>query len=79
VVLVWGLTFELTGALRQDALARLARMYRVPPTGPRWPAVARPVERGVRPHSLRSYWRRLALHRWPTVKGQVELLQLLRQ
>ena len=43
-----GLTFELTGALRGDALARLAKMYSVPLTGPRWPAVARPVERGVR-------------------------------
>ena len=42
------LTFELTGPQRQDALARLAKMYRVPPTGPRWPAVAGPVERGVR-------------------------------
>ena len=44
------LTFELTGARRRDALARLAKMYSVPPTGPRWPAVARPVERGVRQH-----------------------------
>ena len=44
-----GLTFELTGPRRQDALARLAKMYPVPPTGPRWPAVAGPVERGVRP------------------------------
>ena len=44
------LTFELTGARRQDALARLVKMYLVPPTGPRWPAVARPVERGVRQH-----------------------------
>ena len=42
------LTFELTGARRQDALARTERMYRVPQSGPRGPAVARPVERGVR-------------------------------
>ena len=28
------LTFELTGAPRQGGLARLAKMYRVPPTGP---------------------------------------------
>lgn len=45
-----GLTFELTGALRQGGLARLAKMYRVPPSGPRRPAVARPVERVVRFH-----------------------------
>ena len=50
------LTFELTGARRQDALARLAKMYRVPPTGPRWPAVARPVARGVRPAC--AHWER---------------------
>ena len=49
-----GLTFELTGARRQDALARLAKMYRVPPTGPRRPAVARPVERVVRPRSIQD-------------------------
>ena len=49
-VFVWGLTFEVTGARRQDALARLAKMYSVPPTGPRWPAVARPVDRGARRH-----------------------------
>ena len=42
------LTFEVTDARRQDALARLAKMYSVPPTGPRWPAVARPVDRVVR-------------------------------
>ena len=46
------LTFEVTGARRQDALARLAKMYRVPPTGPRWLAVARPVDRGVMPHGV---------------------------
>jgi hypothetical protein len=45
---VRGLTFELTGARRQDALARTQTMYRVPAAGPRWPAVARPVERMVR-------------------------------
>ena len=43
-----GLTFELTGPRRQDALARTEKMYRVPQSGPRWPAVAGPVERGVR-------------------------------
>jgi len=48
------LTFEVTGARRQDALARLAKMYRVPPSGPRWPAVARPVDQGVRPRRSRS-------------------------
>ena len=42
------LTFELTGPRRQDALARAEKMYRVPQLGPRWPAVAGPVERGVR-------------------------------
>jgi hypothetical protein len=45
-----GLTFELTGPRRQDALARAEIMYRVPQLGPRWPAVAGPVERGVRQH-----------------------------
>jgi hypothetical protein len=49
---VRGLTFEVTGVRRQDALARLAKMHRVPPTGPRWLAVARPVDQGVRPHSV---------------------------
>jgi hypothetical protein len=44
-----GLTFELTGPRRQDALARAEKMYRVHQLGPRWPAVAGPVERGVRP------------------------------
>ena len=43
-------TFELTGPTRQDGLARLAKMHRVPPAGPSWPAVAGPVERRVRPH-----------------------------
>ena len=41
---------ELTGPMRQDGLARLAKMHRVPPTGPSWPAVAGPVERRVSPH-----------------------------
>lgn len=46
-----GLTFELTGPLRRDGLARAGRMYRVPQAGPRRPAVAGPVvQRGVRPH-----------------------------
>jgi len=39
---------ELTGPTRQDGLARSAKMHRVPPTGPSWPAVAGPVERRVR-------------------------------
>jgi hypothetical protein len=43
-----GLTFELTGRQRQDARARAVKMHRVPQTGPWWPAVAAPVERGVR-------------------------------
>ena len=43
------LTFELTGPRRQDALARTEKMYRAPQSGPRWPAVAGPVERGVGP------------------------------
>ncbi len=43
-----GPTFELTGRLRQGGLVRLAKMYRVPPTGPWWPAVGAPLERGVR-------------------------------
>ena len=51
---IWcGITFELTGPLRRDGLARAGRMYRVPQTGPRRPAVVGPVvQRGVmpRPH-----------------------------
>jgi len=44
-----GLTFELTGPLRRDGLARAGKMYRVPQAGPRRPAVAGPVvQRGVR-------------------------------
>jgi hypothetical protein len=47
-----GLTFELTGPLRWDGLARAGKMYRVPQAGPRRPAVAGPVvQRGVRPPS----------------------------
>jgi hypothetical protein len=48
-----GLTFELTGPLRWDGLARAGKMYRVPQAGPRQPAVAGPVvQRGVRPHRV---------------------------
>jgi len=47
-----GLTFELSGRRRQDARARLAKMYRVPPDRAWWPAVGAPLERGVRPHSV---------------------------
>ncbi len=44
------LTFELTGPLRWDGLARAGKMYRVPQAGPRRPAVVGPVvQRGVRP------------------------------
>ena len=43
------LTFELRGPQRQDALARTEKMYRLPQAGPRWPAVAGPLERVVRP------------------------------
>ncbi len=43
------LTFELSWHQRWDARARLARMYRVPPTWPAWPAVGAQLERGVRP------------------------------
>jgi hypothetical protein len=46
------LTFELRGRQRRDARARLAKMYRVPPTGPAWPAVGAPFERGVRRHCV---------------------------
>ncbi len=48
-------TFELTGPRRRDALVRTERMHSVLQAGPRWPAVAGPVERGVRPH--RADWR----------------------
>jgi hypothetical protein len=48
-----GLTFELTGHQRDDASARLAKMYRVPPAGRWWHAVGAPVERGVRRHFAR--------------------------
>jgi hypothetical protein len=44
-----GLTFEITGPLRRDGLARTEKMYRVPHAGPRQPAVVGPVvQRGVR-------------------------------
>jgi hypothetical protein len=50
-LLVWGLTFELTGPMRRDGLARVGKMYRVPQAGPRQPAVVGPVvQRGVRRH-----------------------------
>ena len=50
-----GLTFELTGPLRWDGLARAGKMYPVPQAGPRQPAVVGPVvQRGVRPHSRRQ-------------------------
>jgi hypothetical protein len=44
------ITFELSWHQRWDARARLARMYKVPPTWPAWPAVGAQLERGVRPH-----------------------------
>ena len=40
-------------------MARTGKMYRVPQAGPRWPAVAGPVERRVR-RSPTPYVRRLA-------------------
>ena len=43
-----GLTFELSWHRRCDARARVAKMYRVPPAGPAWPAVGARLERGVR-------------------------------
>jgi hypothetical protein len=47
------LTFELTGPLRRDGLARVGKLYRVPQAGPRRPAVVGPVvQRGVMPHAL---------------------------
>ena len=49
-----GLTFEVTGRRRHDARARLAKMYRVPPTGPWWRAVGSPVDRRVRPLPRRT-------------------------
>ena len=49
-----GLTFELSGRRRQDARARIGKMYRVPQAGPWWPAVGAPLERGVRRHCHRS-------------------------
>ena len=43
------LTFELSWHRRWDARPGLAKMYRVPPAGPAWPAVGAQLERGVRP------------------------------
>jgi hypothetical protein len=52
-VWLWGITFELTGPLRRDGLARVGKMYRVPQAGPRRPAVVGPVvQRGVRPQRI---------------------------
>ena len=48
------LTFELSGRRRQDARARAEKMYTVPRTGPWWPAVGAPLERGVRRQSCRA-------------------------
>ena len=47
---VCGPTFEVTGPLRQDGLARLTKMYCVPPTGPSWPAVAVRLTEGLCVH-----------------------------
>ena len=49
------LTFELSGHLRQAARARAEKMYRVPQTGPWWPAVGAPLERMVRPRCRPTY------------------------
>jgi hypothetical protein len=45
---LWGLTFEVRRRRRHDARARLAKMYRVPPTGPWWHAVGARLDRVVR-------------------------------
>ena len=49
------LTFEVSGPQRHDARARLAKMYRVRPTGPWWHAAVGPLDRGVR---LARSWQR---------------------
>ena len=46
-----GLTFELSRARRQAPLGRGRKMYSVPWSGQAVPAVARRLERRVRPHS----------------------------
>jgi hypothetical protein len=56
------LTFELTGRQRQDARPGPVKMYRVPPARAWWPAVAAPVERGVRPRCSRLESRLLTRH-----------------
>ena len=49
------LTFEVTCPLRRAGLARAETMYRVPQTGPRRPAVAGQVDRGVRRQRVDSF------------------------
>ena len=53
-LVLWSLTFELSGRQRQDASARAVKMYRVPPAGRWWPAVGAPLERSVRQHFVRE-------------------------
>ena len=62
------LTFELSGRQRQDASARTAKMYRVPPAGRWWPAAGAPLERGVRPQFAALYESILA--RWEQLDQQ---------
>ena len=45
-----GLTLELSGHRRLDALGRAEKMDGVPQPGPRWSAVGAPLERRVRHH-----------------------------
>ena len=58
-------TFELSGRRWQDASARMAKMYRVPPAGRWWPAVGAPLERGVRPHRATNSMIQLVSHVLP--------------
>jgi hypothetical protein len=51
-----GLTFELSGHRRRDAMPGLAKMYRVPTARAWWPAVGAPLERRVRPRWFEERW-----------------------
>ena len=50
MVILCGLTLELSGRRRYAARARAEKMYGVPQPGPWWHAVGAPLERLVRPH-----------------------------
>ena len=63
-----GLTFELSRHQRWDARARLAKMYRVPSSGPAWPAVGARLERGVRLHCC-------APKDWPAYQQRAMVLE----